>query len=294
MLQFEVDRYGKFARFTNIADILEMAARKGRRVNKSKVEAWLKDLGVTAKRDLLLEEGQLSMTEAVDLVFDVLDERSSILGNLYPFSTSRGVLSCLRRAPCTYYDILGLTLAHAHRIATKHAPTDLFEKVVEAALEETGWKAAQVGEGRTTFRTTLAKAGSAIGVATSPDAAVHSRAANDEGADVIARLPMFRDERDTHFLVVGQATIEKSTGWEKKANEVKPRRWRKYLGSELEPVRFFAVPHHVESLSFAKVVEGTECIVLDRLRLAQMLRSPPKGTRTIWNAVAREPVEVWQ
>jgi len=294
MLEFEIDRYGKFARFTNIADLLELAALKGRRVSKAKVAGWLDNLDIGPTKDLFLDDTEFDHTEAAELVFDILREREELLGSRYPFTLEGNDFQCPSRTACPYLDVLGITVAHAHRVQTECQPADLFENIVTEALIAKGWKAARVGEGRVRFATTLAEAGKTIGLSTYPNAAVHSRAANDEGVDVVARLPMFEDQHNEHLVLLGQATIEKSTGWGKKASEVSTKRWKKYLGTELEPVRFFAVPHHIEHREFRRLLEGIDCLILDRLRLVQMLDTLPSNIRAVWRKVAREPVEVWQ
>jgi hypothetical protein len=292
LLQFDIDRYGQFARLTNVADLLELGLLQGRAVSKARVADWLDDLDLRAQFDLLSEKTPATMQEVADFVFELLAERSACLEDAYPFSVVGNSLKFRGPQQCMYLDFLGLTVAHAYELL-QGVPA-LFEEVVAEAFRTSGWKAYRLGANRTKFAQALEAAGNAIGIKTFPSAAVHSRAANDEGADVLARLPLFRDDRDGQLLIVGQATLEKSSGWEKKVSEVKPNRWRKYLGTELDPIRVFATPYHVELRKLARLLEGESTIALDRLRLVQMLRTPNQNARSIWTNVASQSVELWQ
>lgn len=295
MLQMDIDRYGQYARLSNVADLLELGAVSGRRsISPARVADWLDDLDLRAQFDLLHGDTPATSAEVADFVFEHLSERARALGKHYPFSLTNSTLRSLTSANCPYFELLGLTVAHAHDLSNARTTgPNIFEELVTEALTASGWKAHWFGANRGKFDASLRSAGITVGLKTFPDAAVRSRASNDEGVDVIAKLPMFHDERDGNLIVLAQATLEKSSGWEKKASQVKPNRWKKYLRTDLSPIRVFATPYHVEELKLRKMMEADACIVFDRLRLAQMTRPARKDLGKLWGAVKKQKVELW-
>src|SRR5690606_3073803 len=127
-----------------------------------------------------------------------------------------------------YSHILALTIAHAHRLQTAVRPAEVFEEIVAEYFKAIGWSAAQVGKNRGSFSAALEEVGKATGLRLAPSAAPHSRRANDDKVDVLAHFNL-GDNRSGRLTMIGQATVGRSSDWEKKSDEPSARIWGKYL-----------------------------------------------------------------
>ena len=292
MIEFEIDVYGQYARFSALADVVEAAAARGTAFGRSKVIDWLGDLDINADRDLFIRTEELadradgdSLEQAVGFVFDLLADRSRVLGDRYPFRQSVDSLTRTTIQTSFYLDILSMTLAHAYKIETgPDRPTYVFEQVVAGLFHDRGWMSVHTGKFRGNFDETLHEMGKEVSIDMNPEAAIHSRRANDDKVDVLAHFP-WRDDRPGRLTAISQVTLEKSSGWERKAKEPSPRSWAKYMHDEIEPISFFAVPHHIEPRQYQRLIETTQSIPLDRLRVVMSVESMPSGASAIRNAV---------
>jgi hypothetical protein len=104
-IQPTIDAYGRYARASNLADHLELLALLGQQLSRSALADLVSNQAWVTKLDELFEGGSLEprgdFEEPADedgeaigeepgvaqasRVFDVLDERSDLLGDLYPF-----------------------------------------------------------------------------------------------------------------------------------------------------------------------------------------------------------------
>ncbi len=316
-IQPTIDAYGRYARASNLADHLELLALQGQPMSRATLADLISDRAWVAKLDELFDPGPLKLrgdfeepdedaeagtgeeqgvTQA-GRVFDVLDERSDLLDELYPFVVSdrleiRDSSADVRES--SYVALLAMTLAHAHGIETEHDPKQVLEDVVVSALATRGLAAVNVGaisrEGHN-FPETVRRSGTAVGLRATPEAAVTLTHAKEEGVDALAHLP-WEDTRTGAWVFVGQATCRKSDGWSAKMAEPKPETWRLMLNSGVLPLAFLAVPHHVEPVHWAKLVQDGHGIVLDRIRLTRFHGAITGAEVSIVESVLSVGVEV--
>lgn len=293
-----MEAYGQYARFSAIADVLELSALKGRTVRRAHVIDWLRDAAMSISSDLMIPEEELDGRRSDDYelpctaLFDLFAERMGTIGSLYPFSVTTRELS-LRRGmhkEGIYTQLLALTVAHAHDVKTRAKPTVVFERLVSEAFRRRGWKSVCVGASRGKLQDSLVTASKQTNLPLRTSGAPHSRRANDDKIDVLAHFSL-ADSRPGRFTAIGQVTLEKSSGWARKAQEPPVRIWADYMNEPILPYKFLAVPHHVENRYFLRLTRETNAIVLDRLRMALMLRSPHPEMTAIFNAVVKARVE---
>ena len=80
----------------------------------------------------------------------------------------------------------------------------------------------------------------------------------------------FGDHRPGLWTFIGQVTCGSSDTWKGKIREPSEPMWKLLLNTGSSPVGFLAVPHHVEPAFLSKVVQDSDRLVLDRLRLARI------------------------
>lgn len=299
-IQPAIDAYGTYARASNLADHLEILAILGDSVSRAELADLIADQDLTAKMDELFagplpaprrqfEDDEDEVEDAVTgnegsaqaaRVFDVLFERSDVLGALYPFSVDNAVTLKdgvdLETSP--YVALLSLTLVHAHKLriassanATTLDPKLVLEDVVVRSLRKMGLRAENVGEvsrASNNFRDTIETVGTAVGLKPTPSAAVSLINANEEGVDALAHFAS-SDSRAGNWVFIGQVTCGKSDTWKKKLAEPSSPSWKLYLNLLVEPLGFLAVPHHVERQQLTKLVQDGNRMVLDRLRIVR-------------------------
>ena len=292
-IQPTIDAYGRYARASNLADHIELLALQGRQLNRSALADVVSDRSWVAKLDELFEGGSIKprgdFEEPADedgeaageepgvaqanRVFDVLDERSDLLGDGYPFIVADHlqVKDGVDPRESPYVALLAITLAHAHKLKMEHDPKQVLEDVVVAALSTRGLEAINVGaisrEGHD-FRETITRSGTTVGLRPTPTEAVTLTYAKEEGVDALAHLP-WGDHRTGAWVFVGQATCGKSDSWSAKIGEPKPEAWKLLLNCGVLPLPFLAVPHHVEPPHWAKLMQDHGKLLLDRIRLAR-------------------------
>lgn len=321
-IQPVIDAYGTYARASCLADYLELLALHGLAAAESELADLIRDQGWATKLGELFTEpppqpraefddedelpagspGEDVGVPQAGRVFDVISERAEILAELYPFElTPRLTLRAgFELAESPYVSLLAITSAHAHQIEVRSAdaakvidPKQALEAVVVRALETLQLRCANVGEvGRTEadFRATVTKVGQAVGLAPTPTAAVSLVNANEEGVDALAHLAS-TDARAGHWVLIGQVTCAKSDAWKKKLGEPSGPDWKAYLNILVEPQGFLAVPHHVEGRQLTKLVNGSNRMVLDRLRLARLSPGVSEEEKAIIEAVLGAGIE---
>lgn len=314
-IQPTIDAYGRYARASNLADHLELLALQAQRLSRSALADLVSDRSWIAKLDELFEGGaikprgdfeepeeeddgtgdQPGFTQA-SRVFDVLDERSDLLGDLYPFVVAddlqvREGFGDPRESP--YVVMLAITLAHAHKLQVEHDPTQVLEDVVVSALGARGLEAINVGaisrEGHG-FDETVKRSGVAVGLRPTPEAAITLKHAKEEGVDALAHLP-WEDSRVGAWVFLGQATCGRSDSWSAKIAQPKPETWRLMLNSGVLPLPFLAVPHHVEPTHWGKLIQDHRSLVLDRIRLTRFHGEVTDAEVSIIDAVLSVGVE---
>jgi hypothetical protein len=291
-IQATIDAYGTYARASNLADHLELSCLLGRVLSRTDLADLINDRAWVAKMqehfegpapevrsefDDPPEEDEAATTDEpgtvqADRVFNVLVERSELLGDQYPFEVEDQLTLRAGVEPreCPYIGLLSITIAHAHGIQAPHEPTQVLEAVVVEVLKTKGLRAVDVAatsrEGGT-FGEIVRKASEAVALRALPESVITMTHANDEGVDVLGHLPA-GDLRVGAWAFLGQATCEKSDGWPAKIREPSVEMWKTMLNLGAQPFAFLAVPHHVERKQFTKLVRDETRLIFDRIRLA--------------------------
>lgn len=314
-----IEAYGSYARASALADFLELAALKGRTFTVADVSAYLQDNNwrlrdafrrqvgsreVSATEVEVEEEPDVddSPVESASEVFSqganrvvrLLEERSTVLGKLYPFRlTDRGLIP-RRNAdtnPGPYQILLALTAAHAYQLEVPHDPKRLLERVVHRVVSRRGWLCADFANQRrsaSSFAGALDAVGNVVQLVIDPLASSTSRAAQDAGVDTIAHFS-WGDWRPGKWVVIGQVTCAKSDEWRAKLLEPSIPAWKRRFGEA--PAVFLAVPHHIEPDHLRYLLDEAEGIVLDRLRMARHMPQPTREELALTRAVLRSRVE---
>ena len=312
-----IDAYGTYGRASSLADYLEITALAGMRLDRAGLADIISDKGWISLMDELFTDpvppaprGDFEEEEEVEgdvddppgmpqagRVFDVLAERVEILSDLYPFDLSDNELSLkpgFDVRGSAYVGILAITLAHAYRVSAPKDPKRVLEESVTIALAERGLAAVNVGEVSrrpdTDFRATVTEVGQRVGLRPTPTAAISNVSANEEGVDALAHLP-WADSRPGNWVFIGQVTCGKSDTWKKKAGDPSPTSWKAYLNVGIRPLAFLVVPHHVEARHLTKLVQDTDRLVLDRLRLAHFRPTVTDDEAALVDAVLSVGVE---
>jgi hypothetical protein len=317
----DVDKYGTYARVSAVSDLLEWQALAEPSMTVAELADYIRDSHWTGRllerfrtpEDLApaaTEEdvpdsdnerlsGQIDRsTDAAGRVFDVLRQRSTILGDRYPFAIEKGRLNFAGRSSQVdqYLSLLSATLVHAYSLPSTVTPHRFFEDVVTDALVERGFLAANLGalaRGASNFDTALIAAGKVCRIAPTPEAATIRVSAQEEGGDVIGHL-YWHDPRPMHWSVVIQATCAESGDWVKKMYEHGLGLWKDALGVLYRPQMGLAVPHHVEDRGIRYLLRhgAGERFLLDRLRLCLPGLLARQEVGPLIDAVMAHPVEL--
>ena len=293
---YSVDSYGNDARVSATADFVELLVLGGRSITLADLADFLSDSQVRRLGRTRLEVGpgifeddadvedeildgddaQGAAREVARSVLNLLDQRSRLLKDKYPFLIEGGTSISKQPAADVAHDpyvaLLALTTAHAYHIETGVKVTDAFEETVARAMKARIPRSVPFSTVRRSigFKPALKHVDSELLLSTTTDGVVLSTAINDGGADTLAHLD-WGDTRVGRWTFVGQVTCGRSDSWEVKANQANRGTWHQVLGDILKPNPFLAVPHHVEDLVLRRLVTDTQVIVLDRLRLTPYL-----------------------
>ncbi|KQT90800.1 hypothetical protein ASG49_13745 [Marmoricola sp. Leaf446] len=288
-----IDVYGKDGRTGALADLIEFRAIKGHGMAVADLVDLISNMGWTSKptRQIITghpeDENPDSLAEQT---FSLLDERREVLGDRYPFRIAFGQLRVkdgFELAASPYIAMLAITIAHAWDVdcgAVK--PEAALEALVEAALQ-TRMPSAGLGtadRNGTSFVDNLRAGAARVGLTASPNPVPRRVRAKDGGVDTLAGH-VWADRRAGHWVFIGQVTCGQTSTWSGKLNEPKPALWKDYLQELLPPLRFLAVPHHVDSGFFHMLQKQDEGLVIDRLRLVLVLDTVVGSVAPIIDAV---------
>ena len=298
--------YGKYARMTAIADFVELLAVSSRPLSKADLADAIRDSNwpveelIQTPTDATGEDEDIGQDEAVDAadrVFALLQERLDLLGNKYPFKIDRSRLLFAEAIALTtgypYVAILAIAVAHSYRIPTGLYPERIFEDTVAEVMQSRALETANLGKIRRaagTFEDAVMQGGTAIGLAPTPAAGVHNVYAHDEKADVLCHFT-WGDTRAGTWCLIGQVTCGISESWRSKMAEPAPGAWSKFLNVQPDPLVFLAVPHHVEARQMQKLVQDSQGIVLDRIRLTQYKTDVSDAEDQLVWVVIQTPIE---
>lgn len=320
-ISFQLDRYGNEARFSHLADLLELEALQSdyrHSISRFDLADFIQDSGfVTSLKTLWrmpenylshpVEESDLNLTAAMpeaDRVFSLINERSLILEDGYPFVVQN---DCVRlkggspeRIHFSYLELLDLTLSHSYTTDTfdDRNPRDKFEEVCLVAFRHLGYQVAGLMSqtGATNFEKRLAVAATQLGTVTlASELAITRVRQQDAGVDLLAIHGFPRDKRAGRHMWIGQATCGKSDHWEKKRSEPKPKQWGLMSRNTVHPVRALLVPQHADPDHLKALAEGEDSPVFDRLRLCcQSAKEVSiEVLRNVTESFSRFEIESW-
>jgi hypothetical protein len=309
------DVYGKEADGSALADYVELLALADQRLTQADLADLIADNDWKVRsRELfqaipaITDDDDEPLADAVERdlqehpaadasrhVFDILDERASLLGIDYPFLRTGAQLE--KRVPLEgrhnrYLCLLATTVAHSYRVPTAANPRELFEELVADSLAARlvlTVNMGQIGREQADFGQALEQAAGKLALQAAPDAAPRRTFANEAGVDTVSHLG-WGDLRPGHWVLIGQATCGKSETWPRKIMEPTPDTWGPWLGSLVAPIPFLAVPHHIEAHHLYQLTSTYRRLVLDRLRLCPHLSSLTEAQESLLNDVLAHEV----
>lgn len=290
-MTFEInpEMHGQDLRVSCLADWLEFQAFKGM---MAFTEADLADYISDSDWQRILEpkyiggewndnrigDRQDKSREAAGRVLNILAQRKNLLEGKYPFELRRGRLALKQGEGKVYLWYLFVSLVHGLGLRGIPAPAIEFERAVTVGLCDLGLPALTVGTSAQNY-----DFGSRIQDITCKfphlvetlDDVVRSRHLNDGGIDTFASFPCAMDTRHGHWAFIGQSTVGKSDDWSRKIHEVKPNFWHQVFGQRIEPIAFFATPHHIQDDYLNALFQDHRRCLLDRIRLTLWTSQPP-------------------
>ncbi len=305
----DLNTYGRYARASLLADLVELLALKGEPVKRAVLADFLADTSLdfeliqsaesdTADSDATpLSERLDGAHESASVVFEQINERHNVLACRYPFETTGETVTyngSVDFEESAYIAVLAITLAHAYSVQSQHQPHEMFERIVAKVLRLRGLLASGMAAHRRaggTFESALQNACKEAGLKATPNAVPRRKRAHDEGVDILSHFRWEEELRPGTWGFIGQVTVGSSDSWEKKINEPSPNQWKSLTGTWVPPSPFLAVPHHVERSTMEWLTSKSEAIVLDRLRLVGYKDEIEADERDIIQAVIREDVE---
>lgn len=308
----DLEAYGRYARASAIADWLEVAAWKGRRMTRAQLEELFFDNNWTTKypQQFITAEDIAESDDHDDPEFQsnvpelwseailaVLQERADILGEKWPFEIKgnwRVVPTAAIDTYPPYLFLLCVTVCHSWNLSTTDRPTILIEDTVSRALQAKGWSVVSMGtadRASRSFQENLTATASACGLTAMNPAFPAKAHAKDAGVDTLAHLGWSDHRRAGQWITLGQVTIAKSERWEAKIQEPRKDHWADYFYQPLHPFRFLAVPHHVERQHVEHLVGETTGMLIDRLRLALDLPELTDAERRMVDEISQVPID---
>lgn len=290
-----IDVYGRDGRSGALADLVEFYAIKGLTLTVAELEDLIADMGWSRRPRTQIRfdddaDGDGASPSLASQAFSLIDERSEVLMERYPFVLTSGRLSLAPSCDprnSAYIALLAITVAHAWKVPCgETSPESVLESVVAEAL---GLRLAAVGLGTgdrsgLTFAENLRAGADELGLTSMRDPLPRRVRAKDAGVDTLAGH-IWHDRRPGQWLMIGQVTCSMTDRWAAKLVEPKPGIWRAYLQEPLHPMRFLAVPHHVDPAFFRFLLQQEEGLVIDRLRIVLLLERAPEGTDEIVQAI---------
>lgn len=284
-LEIDIDAYGGEVRASALADALEIQAVGNEfSMTESQLTDYVQDNGWGRRySDKFVDAGDENEDHGPTArdhaahAFMALRQRADLLGSLYPFEVdnANGLLRRRHSEAKTYDVLIALTTAHAHRIDIGVDPRVYLEDLVVRSFKALGFMATGLGTSNRqkvpSFEDRFLAACADVEMRGDPTAAVRRREANDEGVDVLARFPI-SPLRYSAWTALCQVTCGRSETWKGKIHEAAPRKWRRFLNTDVEPTAFLAVPHHVIDLHLKAIEQDSGGMVLDRLHLVSAIR----------------------
>lgn len=234
----------------------------------------------------------------LDLLFGEVARRVHLGGECYPFTEA--IAGLVRRDDCDdapYEFLLWLSVSPRYRVEKRFDEIDeLFDSLVKHALRSylgPGSLAVRFAhpssDGRPrNFPEAIRWLAALLRLGVGP--AIPRPRRKDGGVDVVAWRP-FRDGRTGFLIILCQCTAQ--LNWPPKAKDIVVGQWRGWIDLGLNPLTALAVPFSVGA-SFDRwdEVRRTVHIVLDRLRLCELISSPeldPKYVEQLayWSSAER-------
>lgn len=292
-----IDWYGTYATASALADYLEIAATAGVQLTRAAVVDLIEDNEWSRRvgREHFTgdDESEEKARDIADRVFNVIGERSDLLGAQYPYVTdSSGRLTFVGASDHPYLAFLAISIAHAAKLDVADDPKQIFEDTVTDVFRARGWLASNFGRAARSggFAGALTALGNELSLQPDPDAAPRSQSAQDEKADTLAHYPWCRN-RLGRWLSIGQVTCAVSNEWRSKLLEPSPKSWKARLGEVVEPTVFLAVPHHIESRHRTYLLNDCNRYILDRLSLLSFKTSVSGAEQSLIDAVVQAEIE---
>lgn len=294
VVPFDLNCYGGELRFSHIADLLELEAlqsQQGCSRPKNELADFISDdpsISRTLKTSLfVLGEDEVEEVmdplaqdveqSIVEQIFALLDERSCILGDRYPFKVEgqRLLQKQLESNHQDYLNLLDHTLSHhlKQKTIANEQPTKSFEKLAVTAFTAAGYITSGLMTESGTFADRLRLAKTKLGsVSFSTNNTIIRRSQQDGKVDLLAIENLPLDDRSGRTLIIGQVTCSKSSEWEKKRDEPKPEKWKSLTQNKMSPRACLIVPHHAEAdILDSFTQDDSTRSVYDRIRLCLML-----------------------
>lgn len=293
MIEPQRDAYGPEADRSNLADYVELLALAGTPLRRAELADYLAEQRWVVRSRELFHDPRVDTSEpsedaqeggaeaspaemASGTVFELLARRAAELAEQYPFrieETALLTVDALDDSHLPYLSLLAVTVAHHYNLDVTPAADRVFEEIVADVMRNRGLLTSDTGNagrGKGDFQSVVKNVADEVGLIAAPEGAAFREGANEEGVDTVSHLS-WGDTRAGHWVFIGQATCAKSNQWQRKIAEPKPAQWAGLLTCAVKPAAYLAVPHHVEDAHLHYLSEGTERLVLDRLRLARHL-----------------------
>lgn len=239
-------------------------------------------------RDRLLSAGmdQSDVDTALEDAFGEVEWRSRA-SDAYPFSRDGDrLVRRTDRDATLYYFLLMLSVSgRAVRPPTSREAGQLFDVLVAAALRELlgqrsraalfGFPPFGRGARPTGFAAAVIWLGDLMSVPVGPARLRSAR--KDGGVDVVGWVP-FADKRTGFPVLLAQATLQRK--WHLKAGDIRTSLWNGYLDFGAEPLIALAVPFAAEDIDQWDEVRRIANVVIDRLRLVELITLARLGGRT--------------
>lgn len=242
-------------------------------------------------------------TSTVGAIWKVLDERSALLGNAWPFALTNDRVELLPgktiKSAAAYITMLLLEAASCGwyksiAIPKSHVIRSLFETIAGVSI-------ARLGGGRVerfgapypkdwpkTFPSRVERLAGTFGLAHQPDAIarIASLAAQDATLDLVARWSIVDQEPGGLYLLVQCAT---GANWRSsKSGEPSVELWKKFVSWNGKTTKALAVPFAMRGRELEQACfYHNEAVIFDRLRLAA--GRPDEGI----DSTLRGKLETW-
>lgn len=213
--------------------------------------------------------------------YEILEQRSSLLDESYPFEFDRNDCLSLKEgypvSSSSYIWLLKISLMKGWIYPKDQSIllpiTRLFEYVVSLALRMGGLSAEVVGTaGGSGFMERVGRCTQALNLPFRPQGLSIPNNAQDMGVDVLGGY-LWDDYRVGENIWLVQAACGKEEAWEDKSMHIDSAKWGRLLGDDYcVPLSLIAVPYHMTNDAVRDVLHYSESrSFLDRIRLVIMM-----------------------